>query len=174
KKQILKKAKNFRIKNTKELKEIQIELNKKFRPSKIYKSISEAIRNLNNKITDSKLNNILNDKLDKLTKAIISIPENRKIKREKKIREKELEEEKRIFRETHKMDEFGNIYNIEDDKKWNKENNKLIKQQTASNKAKAEEEREKKKLEDEANRLAEKNNISPNDFKQKKKKGLGI
>jgi hypothetical protein len=54
------------------------------------------------------------------------------------------------------MDEFGNIYNIEDDKKWNKENNKLIKQQTASNKAKAEEERERKKLEDEANRLAEK------------------
>ncbi|EKO6799314.1 MobA/MobL family protein [Salmonella enterica] len=174
KKQILKKAKNFRIKNTRELKEIQTELNKKFRPSKIYKSISEAIRNLNNKITDSKLNNILNDKLDKLTKAIISIPENRKIKREKKIREKELEEEKRIFRETHKMDEFGNIYNMEDDKKWNKENNKLIKQQTASNKAKAEEERERKKLEDEANRLAEKNNISPNDFKQKKKKGLGI
>lgn len=72
------------------------------------------------------------------------------------------------------MDEFGNIYNIEDDKKWNKENNKLIKQQTASNKAKAEEERERKKLEDEANRLAEKNNISPNDFKQKKNKGLGI
>ncbi|ECH9318371.1 hypothetical protein XF66_24075 [Salmonella enterica subsp. enterica] len=174
KKQILKKAKNFRIKNTRELKEIQTELNKKFRPSKIYKSISEAIRNLNNKITDSKLNNILNDRLDKLTKAIISIPENRKIKREKKIREKELEEEKRIFRETHKMDDFGNIYNIEDDKKWNKENNKLIKQQTASNKAKAEEERERKKLEDEANRLAEKNNISPNDFKQKKKKGLGI
>jgi len=174
KKQILKKAKNFRIKNTRELKEIQTELNKKFRPSKIYKSISEAIRNLNNKITDSKLNNILNDKLDKLTKAIISIPENRKIKREKKIREKELEEEKRIFRETHKMDEFGNIYNMEDDKKWNKENNKLIKQQTASNKAKAEEERERKKLEDEANRLAEKNNISPNDFKQKKNKGLGI
>lgn len=174
KKQILKKAKNFRIKNTRELKEIQTELNKKFRPSKIYKSISEAIRNLNNKITDSKLNNILNDKLDKLTKAIISIPENRKIKREKKIREKELEEEKRIFRETHKMDEFGNIYNIEDDKKWNEENNKLIKQQTASNKEKAEEERERKKLEDEANRLAEKNNISPNDFKQKKKKNLGI
>ncbi|MEY7619215.1 MobQ family relaxase [Escherichia coli] len=174
KKQILKKAKNFRIKNTRELKEIQTELNKKFRPSKIYKSVSEAIRNLNNKITDSKLNNILNDKLDKLTKAIISIPENRKIKREKKIREKELEEEKRIFRETHKMDEFGNIYNIEDDKKWNKENNKLIKQQTASNKAKAEEERERKKLEDEANRLAEKNNISPNDFKQKKKKGLSV
>lgn len=174
KKQILKKAKNFRIKNTRELKEIQTELNKKFRPSKIYKSISEAIRNLNNKITDSKLNNILNDKLDKLTKAIISIPENRKIKREKKIREKELEEEKRIFRETHKMDEFGNIYKKGDSKKWNKENNKLIKQQTASNKAKAEEERERKKLEDEANRLAEKNNISPNDFKQKKKKGLGI
>ncbi|MBC3627306.1 MobQ family relaxase [Klebsiella sp. Kpp] len=174
KKQILKKAKNFRIKNTRELKEIQTELNKKFRPSKIYKSISEAIRNLNNKITDSKLNNILNDKLDKLTKAIISIPENRKIKREKKIREKELEEEKRIFRETHKMDEFGNIYKKEDSKKWNKENNKLIKQQTASNKAKAEEERERKKLEDEANRLAEKNNISPNDFKQKKKKGLSV
>ncbi|MEY7703401.1 MobQ family relaxase [Escherichia coli] len=174
KKQILKKAKNFRIKNTRELKEIQTELNKKFRPSKIYKSVSEAIMNLNNKLTNSKLNNILNDKLDKLTKAIISIPENRKIKREKKIREKELEEEKRIFRETHKMDEFGNIYNIEDDKKWNKENNKLIKQQTASNKAKAEEEKERKKLEDEANRLAEKNNISPNDFKQKKKRGLGI
>lgn len=174
KKQILKKAKNFRIKNTRELKEIQTELNKKFRPSKIYKSISEAIRNLNNKITDSKLNNILNDKLDKLTKAIISIPENRKIKREKKIREKELEEEKRIFRETHKMDEFGNIYKKGDSKKWNKKNNELIKQQTASNKAKAEEEREKKKLEDEANRLAEKNNISPNDFKQKKKKGLSV
>ncbi|HDP9491747.1 TPA: MobA/MobL family protein [Escherichia coli] len=174
KKQILKKAKNFRIKNTRELKEIQTELNKKFRPSKIYKSVSEAIRNLNNKITDSKLNNILNDKLDKLTKAIISIPENRKIKREKKIREKELEEEKRIFRETHKMDEFGNIYKKGDSKKWNKENNKLIKQQTASNKAKAEEERERKKLEDEANRLAEKNNISPNDFKQKKKKGLSV
>ncbi|SSK65873.1 Uncharacterised protein [Klebsiella pneumoniae] len=83
-------------------------------------------------------------------------------------------EEEKIFRETHKMDEFGNIYNIEDDKKWNKENNKLIKQQTASNKAKAEEERERKKLEDEANRLAEKNNISPNDFKQKKKKGLSV
>ncbi|MCP5922084.1 MobA/MobL family protein, partial [Klebsiella pneumoniae] len=168
KKQILKKAKNFRIKNIRELREIQKELDKKFRPSKIYKSISEAIRNLNNKITDSKLNNILNDKLDKLTKAIISIPENRKIKREKKIREKELEEEKRIFRETHKMDELGNIYKKGDSKKWNKENNKLIKQQTASNKAKAEEERERKKLEDEANRLAEKNNISPNDFKQKK------
>lgn len=174
KKQILKKAKNFRIKNTRELKEIQTELNKKFRPSKIYKSISEAIRNLNNKITDSKLNNILNDRLDKLTKAIISIPENRKIKREKKIRDKELEEEKRIFRETHKMDEFGNIYKKGDSQKWNKKNNELIKQQTASNKAKAEEERERKKLEDEANRLAEKNNISPNDFKQKKKKGLGI
>ncbi|EKL1746978.1 MobA/MobL family protein, partial [Salmonella enterica] len=173
KKQILKKAKNFRIKNTRELKEIQTELNKKFRPSKIYKSVSEAIRNLNNKITNSKLNNILNDKLDKLTKAIISIPENRKIKREKKIRDKELEEEKRIFRETHKMDEFGNIYKKGDSKKWNKKNNELIKQQTASNKAKAEEERERKKLEDEANRLAEKNNISPNDFKQKKKKGLG-
>lgn len=174
KKQILKKAKNFRIKNIRELREIQKELDKKFRPSKIYKSISEAIRNLNNKITDSKLNNILNDKLDKLTKAIISIPENRKIKREKKIREKELEEEKRIFRETHKMDELGNIYKKGDSKKWNKENNKLIKQQTASNKAKAEEERERKKLEDEANRLAEKNNISPNDFKQKKKKGLSV
>ncbi len=174
KKQILKKAKNFRIKNTRELREIQKELDKKFRPSKIYKSVSEAIKNLNNKITDSKLNIILNDKLDKLTKAIISIPENRKIKREKKIREKELEEEKRIFRETHKMDEFGNIYKKGDSKKWNKENNKLIKQQTASNKAKAEEERERKKLEDEANRLAEKNNISPNDFKQKKKKNLGI
>ena len=174
KKQILKKAKNFRIKNIRELREIQKEWDKKFRPSKIYKSISEAIRNLNNKITDSKLNNILNDKLDKLTKAIISIPENRKIKREKKIREKELEEEKRIFRETHKMDELGNIYKKGDSKKWNKENNKLIKQQTASNKAKAEEERERKKLEDEANRLAEKNNISPNDFKQKKKKGLSV
>lgn len=174
KKQILKKAKNFRIKNTRELKEIQTELNKKFRPSKIYKSVSEAIMNLNNKLTNSKLNNILNDKLDKLTKAIISIPENRKIKREKKIREKELEEEKRIFRETHKMDEFGNIYKKGDSKKWNKENNELIKQQTASNKAKSEAERERAKLEDEANRLAEKNNISPNDFKQKKKKGLGI
>ncbi|EJN1826691.1 MobA/MobL family protein [Salmonella enterica] len=174
KKQILKKAKNFRIKNTRELKEIQTELNKKFRPSKIYKSVSEAIMNLNNKLTNSKLNNILNDKLDKLTKAIISIPENRKIKREKKIREKELEEEKRIFRETHKMDELGNIYKKGDSKKWNKENNELIKQQTASNKAKSEAERERAKLEDEANRLAEKNNISPNDFKQKKKKGLGI
>lgn len=174
KKQILKKAKNFRIKNTRELKEIQTELNKKFRPSKIYKSVSEAIMNLNNKLTNSKLNNILNDKLDKLTKAIISIPENRKIKREKKIREKELEEEKRIFRETHKMDEFGNIYKKGDSKKWNKENNELIKQQTASNKEKSEAERERAKLEDEANRLAEKNNISPNDFKQKKKKGLGI
>lgn len=174
KKQILKKAKNFRIKNTRELKEIQTELNKKFRPSKIYKSVSEAIINLNNKITNSKLNNILNDKLDKLTKAIISIPENRKIKRERKIRDKELEEEKRIFRETHKMDEFGNIYKKGDSKKWNKKNNELIKQQTASNKAKAEEERERKKLEDEANRLAEKNNISPNDFKQKKKKGLSV
>lgn len=174
KKQILKKAKNFRIKNTRELREIQKELDKKFRPSKIYKSISEAIRNLNNKITDSKLNNILNDKLDKLTKAIISIPENRKIKRERKIRDKELEEEKRIFRETHKMDEFGNIYKKGDSKKWNKKNNELIKQQTASNKAKAEEERERKKLEDEAERLAEKNNISHNDFKQKKKRGLGI
>ncbi|WP_264879151.1 MobQ family relaxase [Salmonella enterica] len=174
KKQILKKAKNFRIKNTRELKEIQTELNKKFRPSKIYKSVSEAIRNLNNKITNSKLNNILNDKLDKLTKAIISIPENRKIKRERKIRDKELEEEKRIFRETHKMDEFGNIYKKGDSKKWNKKNNELIKQQTASNKAKAEEERERKKLEDEAERLAEKNNISHNDFKQKKKRGLGI
>lgn len=174
KKQILKKAKNFRIKNTRELKEIQTELNKKFRPSKIYKSVSEAIRNLNNKITNSKLNNILNDKLDKLTKAIISIPENRKIKRERKIRDKELEEEKRIFRETHKMDEFGNIYKKGDSKKWNKKNNELIKQQTASNKAKAEEERERKKLEDEAERLAEKNNISHNDFKQKKKKNLGI
>lgn len=174
KKQILKKAKNFRIKNTRELKEIQTELNKKFRPSKIYKSVSEAIRNLNNKITNSKLNNILNDKLDKLTKAIISIPENRKIKMERKIRDKELEEEKRIFRETHKMDEFGNIYKKGDSKKWNKKNNELIKQQTASNKAKAEEERERKKLEDEAERLAEKNNISHNDFKQKKKKGLNV
>ncbi|EBI7381487.1 hypothetical protein D3433_24390 [Salmonella enterica] len=174
KKQILKKAKNFRIKNTRELKEIQMELNKKFRPSKIYKSVSEAIMNLNNKLTNSKLNNILNDKLDKLTKAIISIPENRKIKREKKIREKELEEEKRIFRETHKMDEFGNIYKKGDSKKWNKENNELIKQQTASNKAKIEAERERAKLEDEANRLAENNNISPNDFKQRKKKAPGI
>ena len=72
------------------------------------------------------------------------------------------------------MDEFGNIYNIEDDKKWNEENNKLIKQQTASNKEKDEAERQRKKLEDEANRLAEKNNISPNDFKQKKKKGLSV
>jgi len=72
------------------------------------------------------------------------------------------------------MDELGNIYKKGDSKKWNKENNKLIKQQTASNKAKAEEERERKKLEDEANRLAEKNNISPNDFKQKKKKGLSV
>ncbi|EAA7947463.1 TPA: hypothetical protein PRX34_004415, partial [Escherichia coli] len=181
KKQILKKAKNFRIKNTRELKEIQTELNKKFRPSKIYKSVSEAIRNLNNKITDSKLNNILNDRLDKLSETIKSVPdkikhsiEKRKIKKENKEQERRNKEEERIFRETHKMDEFGNIYNIEDDKKWNKENNKLIKQQTASNKAKAEEERERKKLEDEANRLAEKNNISPNDFKQKKKKGLGI
>ncbi|MDT3640995.1 hypothetical protein ROM51_20770, partial [Cronobacter sakazakii] len=77
-------------------------------------------------------------------------------------------------RETHKMDEFGNIYNINDDKKWNEENNKLIKQQTAKNKENSEAERERKKLEDEANRLAEKNNISPNDFKQKKKKNLGI
>jgi len=87
---------------------------------------------------------------------------------------KENKEEERIFRETHKMDEFGNIYKKGDSKKWNKKNNGLIKQQTASNKAKAEEERERKKLEDEANRLAEKNNISPNDFKQKKKKGLNI
>lgn len=181
KKQILKKAKNFRIKNTRELREIQKELDKKFRPSKIYKSISEAIRNLNNKITDSKLNNILNDRLDKLSETIKSVPdkikhsiEKRKIKKENKEQERRNKEEERIFRETHKMDEFGNIYNIEDDKKWNKENNKLIKQQTASNKAKTEEERQRKKLEDEANRLAEKNNISPNDFKQKKKKNLGI
>lgn len=181
KKQILKKAKNFRIKNTRELREIQKELDKKFRPSKIYKSISEAIRNLNNKITDSKLNNILNDKLDKLNETIKSVPdkikhsvEKRKIKKENKKRERMNKEEEKIFRETHKMDEFGNIYNIEEDKKWNEENNKLIKQQTASNKAKSEEERERKKLEDEANRLAEKNNISPNDFKQKKKKNLGI
>lgn len=181
KKQILKKAKNFRIKNIRELREIQKELDKKFRPSKIYKSISEAIRNLNNKITDSKLNNILNDKLDKLNETIKSVPdkikhsiEKRKIKKENKKRERMNKEEEKIFRETHKMDEFGNIYNIEEGKKWNEENNKLIKQQTAKNKENSEAERERKKLEDEANRLAEKNNISPNDFKQKKKKNLGI
>ena len=72
------------------------------------------------------------------------------------------------------MDEFGNIYEKGDSKKWNKKNNELIKQQTASNKAKSEAERERAKLEDEANRLAEKNNISPNDFKQRKKKGPNI
>jgi predicted nuclease with TOPRIM domain len=72
------------------------------------------------------------------------------------------------------MDEFGNIYNKKEDKQYQKKNNELIKQQLASNKAKAEEERERKKLEDEANRLAEKNNISPNDFKQRKKKGPNI
>ncbi|ELI8163587.1 hypothetical protein RSF59_004562, partial [Yersinia enterocolitica] len=168
KKQILKKAKNFRIKNTRELREIQKELDKKFRPSKIYKSISEAIRNLNNKITDSKLNSILNDKLDKLTETIKSVPnkiksniENRRLEKERDERIRiGIEEDKRKMREA--------------DKKWNEENNKLIKQQTASNKEKAESERQRKKLEDEANRLAEKNNISPNDFKQKKKKDLGI
>ncbi|WP_154846669.1 MobQ family relaxase, partial [Enterobacter hormaechei] len=174
KKQILKKAKNFRIKNTRELREIQKELDKKFRPSKIYKSISEAIRNLNNKITDSKLNNILNDKLDKLNETIKSVPdkikhsvEKRKIKKENKERERINKEEERIFRETHKMDEFGNIYNKKEDKQYQKKNNELIKQQLASNKEKDEAERQRKKLEDEANRLAEKNNISPNDFKQR-------
>ncbi|NGG41639.1 MobA/MobL family protein, partial [Escherichia coli] len=181
KKQILKKAKNFRIKNTRELREIQKELDKKFRPSRIYKSISEAIRNLNNKITDSKLNNILNDKLDKLNETIKSVPdkikhsvEKRKIKKENKERERINKEEERIFRETHKMDEFGNIYNKKEDKQYQKKNNELIKQQLASNKEKDEAERQRKKLEDEANRLAEKNNISPNDFKQRKKKGPNI
>ncbi|HBB4143271.1 TPA: MobA/MobL family protein [Escherichia coli] len=168
KKQILKKAKNFRIKNTRELREIQKELDKKFRPSKIYKSISEAIRNLNNKITDSKLNNILNDKLDKLTETIKSVPnkikaniENRRLEKERDERiKKGIEEDKRKIREA--------------DKKWNEENNKLIKQQLARNKENSEAERQRLKLEDEANRLAEKNNISPNDFKQKKKKGLNV
>jgi hypothetical protein len=101
KKQILKKAKNFRIKNTRELREIQKELDKKFRPSKIYKSISEAIRNLNNKITDSKLNNILNDKLDKLNETIKSVPdkikhsiEKRKIKKENKEQERKIKKRK--------------------------------------------------------------------------------
>ncbi|MGQ7204379.1 MobQ family relaxase [Citrobacter freundii] len=168
KKQTLKKAKNFRIKKTRELKEIEKELNKKFRPSKIYKSVSEAIKNLNNKITGSKLNNILNDKLDKLTETIKSVPDKIKTNIENRRLEKERDERIRIGIEEDKRKMR------EADKKWNEENNKLIKQQTASNKAKAEEERERKKLEDEANRLAEKNNISPNDFKQKKKKGLGI
>ncbi|HDY3677478.1 TPA: hypothetical protein RPF24_004897, partial [Salmonella enterica] len=73
---------------------------------------------------------------------------------------KGIEEDKRKIREA--------------DKKWNEENNKLIKQQLARNKENSEAERQRLKLEDEANRLAEKNNISPNDFKQKKKKGLNV
>ena len=93
KKQILKKAKNFRIKNTRELKEIQTELNKKFRPSKTYKSVSEAIKNLNNKITDSKLNNILNDKSDKLNETIKSVPD--KIKHSIEEKNKKRKQEKR-------------------------------------------------------------------------------
>ncbi|EDX6747905.1 hypothetical protein CW179_004410 [Salmonella enterica subsp. enterica serovar Orion] len=168
KKQILKKAKNFRIKNTRELKEIQMELNKRFTPSKIYKSVSEAIMNLNNKVNNSKLNTLLNNGVDKITKTIKSTTdkiktniENRRLEKERDERiRKGIEEDKRKRREA--------------DKKWNEENNKLIKQQLASNKEKSEAERQRLKLEDEANRLAEKNNISPNDFKRRKKKGLDI
>ncbi|WP_130940034.1 MobQ family relaxase [Klebsiella pneumoniae] len=168
KKQILKKAKNFRIKNTRELREIQMELNKRFTPSKIYKSVSEAIMNLNNKVNNSKLNTLLNNGVDKITKTIKSTTdkiktniENRRLEKERDERiRKGIEEDKRKRREA--------------DKKWNEENNKLIKQQLASNKEKSEAERQRLKLEDEANRLAEKNNISPNDFKRRKKKGLDI
>lgn len=168
KKQILKKAKNFRIKNTRELREIQMELNKRFTPSKIYKSVSEAIMNLNNKVNNSKLNTLLNNGVDKITKTLKSTTdkiktniENRRLEKERDERiRKGIEEDKRKRREA--------------DKKWNEENNKLIKQQLASNKEKSEAERQRLKLEDEANRLAEKNNISPNDFKRRKKKGLDI
>lgn len=168
KKQILKKAKNFRIKNTRELREIQMELNKRFTPSKIYKSVSEAIMNLNNKVNNSKLNTLLNNGVDKITKTLKSTTdkiktniENRRLEKERDERiKKGIEEDKRKRREA--------------DKKWNEENNKLIKQQLASNKEKSEAERQRLKLEDEANRLAEKNNISPNDFKRRKKKGLDI
>ncbi|ELW9779582.1 MobA/MobL family protein [Salmonella enterica] len=168
KKQILKKAKNFRIKNTRELREIQMELNKRFTPSKIYKSVSEAIMNLNNKVNNSKLNTLLNNGVDKITKTLKSTAdkiktniENRRLEKERDERiKKGIEEDKRKRKEA--------------DKKWNEENNKLIKQQLASNKEKSEAERQRLKLEDEANRLAEKNNISPNDFKRRKKKGLDI
>lgn len=168
KKQILKKAKNFRIKNTRELREIQMELNKRFTPSKIYKSVSEAIMNLNNKVNNSKLNTLLNNGVDKITKTLKSTTdkiktniENRRLEKERDERiKKGIEEDKRKRREA--------------DKKWNEENNKLIKQQLASNKEKSEAERQRLKLEDEANKLAEKNNISPNDFKRRKKKGLDI
>ena len=70
--------------------------------------------------------------------------------------------------------EEDKIKRREADKKWNEENNKLIIQQLASDKARNEEERQRFKLEDEANRLAEKNNMSPNKFKRRKKKGLDI
>ncbi|HDZ0916243.1 TPA: hypothetical protein RRU83_005459, partial [Klebsiella pneumoniae] len=106
--------------------------------------------------------------LDKLTETIKSVPnkikaniENRRLEKERDERiKKGIEEDKRKIREA--------------DKKWNEENNKLIKQQLARNKENSEAERQRLKLEDEANRLAEKNNISPNDFKQKKKKGLNV
>lgn len=124
--------------------------------------------NLNNKVNNSKLNTLLNNGVDKITKTIKSTTdkiktniENRRLEKERDERiRKGIEEDKRKRREA--------------DKKWNEENNKLIKQQLASNKEKSEAERQRLKLEDEANRLAEKNNISPNDFKRRKKKGLDI
>lgn len=168
KKQILKKAKNFRIKNTRELREMQMELNKKFTPSKIYKSVSEAIMNLNNKVNNSKLNTLLNNGVDKITKTLKSATG--KIKTNIENRRLEKERDERI----RKGIEEDKIKRREADKKWNEENNKLIIQQLASDKARNEEERQRFKLEDEANRLAEKNNMSPNNFKRRKKKGLDI
>ncbi|EJU1613147.1 MobA/MobL family protein [Salmonella enterica] len=168
KKEVLKKAENFRIKNTRELKEIQMELNKKFTPSKIYKSVSEAISNLNNKMNNSKLNTLLSNGVDKITKSIKSTTDKIKANRENRRLEKERDERIRKGREEDKRKRR------EADKKYNEENNKLIKQQLASNKEKTEAERKRAKLEYEANRLAEKNNISPDEFKQRKKKGLDI
>ncbi|TXB51306.1 hypothetical protein EIB38_24190 [Salmonella enterica subsp. enterica serovar Typhimurium] len=168
KKEVLKKAENFRIKNTRELKEIQMELNKKFTPSKIYKSVSEAISNLNNKMNNSKLNTLLSNGVDKITKSIKSTTDKIKANRENRRLEKERDERIRKGREEDKRKRR------EADKKYNEENNKLIKQQLASNNEKTEAERKRAKLEYEANRLAEKNNISPDEFKQRKKKGLDI
>jgi len=172
KKEIIKKSQSFKLENKRTLDEIQNEINKKFKPTKIYESIKQTFIKIDKITSESKLNIFLNDATDTIKDKIKSgLNSAKSFNVKKSIKKWKRERERKKYPNLHKAQ---NYYDSDKYKKDTQERNRKIDKER-DREIKLEDDR---KVQDDYKKLnlktQEKNNLDTNPEEKKLNKKLTL
>ncbi|ENZ2229888.1 MobQ family relaxase [Salmonella enterica] len=157
KKEIIKKSQSFKLENKRTLDDIQNEISKKFKPTKIYESIKQTFIKIDKITSESKLNIFLNDATDTIKDKIKSgLNSAKSFNVKKSIKKWKRERERKKYPNLYKSQDYHDSEKYKKD--MQERNNKI------------DEERERKiKMEDERKAQADYEKLSSNQNRRQNK-----